>query len=51
MTGRMQALAQELATAKERAGLATDLPPAAAAQQLVRSLLTLRANFMQMCQG
>ncbi len=47
----MQALAQELATAKERAGLATDLPPAAAAQQLVRSLLTLRANFMQMCQG
>lgn len=33
MTGRMQALAQELATAKERAGLASNLPSAAAAQQ------------------
>lgn len=36
MTGRMQALAQELGTARERAGLAANLPPAAAAQQPVR---------------
>lgn len=41
MTGRMQALAQELATARERAGLAANLSPAAAAERPVRAILSL----------